>query len=1029
MKKKRGLIEACMRNYRMVIALVVALMGVGIYSLVVMPKQEFPPVVVRQGLVAAIYPGATTEEVEEQVTKPLERYLFSYKEVKRNLTYSKTRDGVSYVMVMLNDDVDNKDEVWSKIKHGLKDFKMQLPAGVLAVMVNDDFGETSALLLALESEEKTYREMEGYLDNLEEKLRSIKSVSNLRRYGLQSEQIGVYLDKDKLAAYGMTNRDLVTTLFTQGFTTAGGSVESCKLELPIHVQSPYPSEKEVADQIVYSDPAGNIVRLKDIARIEREYKEPTDYITHNGKKSLILSLEMREGYNIVEYGEEVDKVLNEFQAGLPDEVSVSRIVDQPKLVEDSVFSFLKDLLTSIVIVVLVMMALFPFRSAVVSGISIPVSIFISIAVMYACGIPINTVTLASLIVVLGMLVDNSIIVVDAYLEKLDNGVSRWYAAISSAKDYFPSIALATLCICTIFFPILMTSQGIIYDFVLYFPFTLAITLTVSLAVAMLFMPYLEYSIIKKGLKAKQPEGKKQGKNLLDGVQKGYEHILDWVFRFPKTTIGLGILSVGVAVWMMSQTNIRMLPIADRDQFAVEIYLPYGSSLNQTAEICDSLYTILKKDERIKSVTSFVGSSSPRFQATYTPNFPAKNYAQFIVNTASIKATEEVLDEYADRYAYYFPEAYVRFRQLDYQVTYTPLEVRFTGADMDVLKEQGNKLIDVLNKQVEGLIWVHSSSENMQPTIGVELDPVEASRLGITKGMVSADLAMKYDGVPVGSIWEGDYDLPVLLKSDNPKEAFDEVGDEYVSTLVPGITVPLRQVADVKPDWQNGQIYHVQGERVLSVHACAKRGYDEGKLLNRIMEVVDKEIRPQLPEGVSIKYGGAYEIDSEEIIPPIIKGVLAAMLIVYVFLFINFKKFSLATTALLSLSLCLLGVMGGLWIAGLDFGTTAVLGVVSLMGIISRNAIIMFEHAEHLRRDKGFTARDAAYDAGKRRMLPIFLTSATTAFGVIPMIISQSSLWEPMGVVIFAGTIVATFMVVTVLPVTYWKIYPDKKIVK
>lgn len=1028
MRKKRGLIEACMRNYRMVTALVIAMIGVGIYSLVVMPKQEFPPVVVRQGLVAAIYPGATTEEVEEQVTKPLERYLFSYKEVKRNLTYSKTRDGIAYVMVMLNNDVDNKDEVWSKIKHGLKDFKMQLPSGVLAVMVNDDFGETSALLLALESEEKTYREMESYLDDLEEKLRSIKSVSNLRRYGLQNEQIGVYLDKEKLAAYGITNRDLISTLFTQGFTTAGGNVENGKLELPIHVKTPYPSEKEVAEQIVYSDLEGNIVRLKDIARIEREYKEPTEYITHNGKKSLILSLEMREGYNIVKYGKEVDEVLNAFQAELPTEVSVSRIVDQPKLVEESVYSFLKDLLTSIVIVVLVMMVLFPFRSAVISGISIPVSIFISIAIMYACGIPINTVTLASLIVVLGMLVDNSIIVVDAYLEKLDNGVSRWYAAISSAKDYFPSIALATLCICTIFFPILMTSEGIIYDFVLYFPFTLAITLTVSLAVAMLFMPYLEFAIIKKGL-AQRSNDKKKGSNMLDGVQKGYEHILNWVFRFPKTTIGLGVLSVGVAVWMMSKTNVRMLPIADRDQFAVEIYLPYGSTLEQTAEICDSLYSILKKDERIKSVTSFVGASSPRFQATYTPNFPAKNYAQFIVNTASIEATEEVLDEYADRYAYHFPEAYVRFRQLDYQVTYTPLEVRFTGSDMKVLKEQGNKLIDLLNKQVEGLTWVHSSSENIQPIIGVKLNPVEASRLGITKTMISADLAMKYDGFPVGSIWEGDYDLPILLKSDNTKETFNGVADEYVSTLVPGVTIPLRQVADVKPDWQDGQVYHVKGERVLSVHACAQRGYDEGKLLNRIMEVVDREIRPQLPEGVGVKYGGAYEIDSEEIIPPVVKGVLAAMLIVYVFLFINFKNISLATTALLSLSLCALGVMGGLWIADLDFGTTAVLGVVSLMGIISRNAIIMFEHAEHLRRDKGFSARDAAYDAGKRRMLPIFLTSATTAFGVIPMIISQSSLWEPMGVVIFAGTIVATFMVVTVLPVTYWKIYPEKKIVK
>lgn len=439
-----------MRHYQITLLVITVLVGLGILGLVDMPKQEFPEFTIRQGVVVGVYPGATSGEVEEQLAKPLERYLFTFKEVKKKKTYSMSRDGMVYVMVELNDDVNNKDEVWSKIKLGLQNFKSQLPSGVLAVIANDDFGDTSALLITLESEDKTYRELQRYMETLEDRLRRIESVSNLRRYGVQNEQISVYLDPDKLAAYGLDTRMLMTTLFTQGFTTASGSLENGGLDIPIHLSVTYPSEREVGEQILLADADGHMIRLKDVARIVREYPEPDSYITNNGKKAIILSMEMREGHNIVRYGKEVDEVLHAFERDLPESVSIRRIADQPKVVGDSVSSFVRDLFVSIVVVILVMMVLFPFRSALVAATSIPISVFISIGVMYACGIPLNTVTLAALIVVLGMIVDNSIIVIDAYLEYLDKGYSRWYAAVYSAKNYFSSILLATLCICVIF---------------------------------------------------------------------------------------------------------------------------------------------------------------------------------------------------------------------------------------------------------------------------------------------------------------------------------------------------------------------------------------------------------------------------------------------------------------------------------------------------------------------------------------------------------------------------------------------------
>ena len=500
-ERKNGVIEWTMRHYQITLLVITVLVGLGILGLVDMPKQEFPEFTIRQGVVVGVYPGATSGEVEEQLAKPLERYLFTFKEVKKKKTYSMSRDGMVYVMVELNDDVNNKDEVWSKIKLGLQNFKSQLPSGVLAVIANDDFGDTSALLITLESEDKTYRELQRYMETLEDRLRRIESVSNLRRYGVQNEQISVYLDPDKLAAYGLDTRMLMTTLFTQSFTTASGSLENGGLDIPIHLSVTYPSEREVGEQILLADADGHMIRLKDVARIVREYPEPDSYITNNGKKAIILSMEMREGHNIVRYGKEVDEVLHAFERDLPESVSIRRIADQPKVVGDSVSSFVRDLFVSIVVVILVMMVLFPFRSALVAA--------------------------------------TSIIVIDAYLEYLDKGYSRWYAAVYSAKNYFSSILLATLCICVIFFPLLFTMTGQMLDFVTFFPWTLSISLMVSLAVAMVFIPLLERVLIKKGLKSGRENTGKKRFNLLDTVQAVYTRALTWTFRFPKTTIGLG----------------------------------------------------------------------------------------------------------------------------------------------------------------------------------------------------------------------------------------------------------------------------------------------------------------------------------------------------------------------------------------------------------------------------------------------------------------------------------------------------------
>ncbi|MEA4918441.1 efflux RND transporter permease subunit [Proteiniphilum sp.] len=1022
MKKKAAFIDWTMKYNRLVLLIVTVLIVFGIYALVEMPKREFPAVTIRQGVVVGVYPGATSAEVEEQLAKPLENFLFTYKEVKKSKTYSWSKDGIVYVFVELNDDVYNKDEVWSKIKHGLTTFKMQLPLGVLALIANDDFGDTSALLITLESDTKTYRQLEEQLEILEGKLRSIESVSNLRRYGTQKEQISIYIEKEKLATYGISVLNLYQTLITKGFITLSGKIDNKDMVVPIHIERPYLSEKDIEEQIVYSDVQGNHIRLKDIAKVVREYPKPDSYITNNGKKCLVLSTEMREGFNIVQYGKDVDAVLQEFQESLPEDISIYRIADQPKVVDSSVSNFLKELLLAITAVILVVVILLPLRVAAVSASSIPITIFIAIGLLFAAGFELNIVTLAALIVTLGMIVDNSVVIVDDYLRKLNEGESRKEAALESAREYVKAIASATLAICLAFLPFLFVLSGIIRDFIVAFPWTILLTLGISWAVAVLVIPFLQYFFIRKGLRMGKDEKPKKGTILLEKFQNSYEWLLAKVFRYPKISILVTVATIVAGIIIFMDLPLKLLPIAERDQFAVEIYLPEGSSLQQTEAVSKDMEGILRADERVVSVTAFYGAGSPRFHTAYAPKIGGPNFVQFIVNTTSNRDTEEILDDYADKYAHHYPNAFVKFKQLEYVPTDGDVEIRLAGDNISDLKQFADTLMTELNKLEEPVRIYTSFAEPLQG-VKVSVDPIESSRLGVSEAILGINLASRFADVPITTVWENDYSLPVVLKSNSADMEAADVANEYVSGIL-SPAVPLRQIADVSPDWNEGQIVRRNGIRTLSVYVDMKRDEAVSKVQSKVETIVDDIAGKVLPEGVSISYGGVEEFNNENL-PGIVRGLIIAAAIMFLVMVFHFKKISLALLVLASISFSIFGVALGMSIAGLPISATAILGMVSLIGIIVRNGIIMFDYTEELRRTQHKTVREAAILSGQRRLRPIFLTSAAASMGVIPMIISQSPLWNPMGTVIFSGTIVSMIFVVTILPLVYWLVYRHK----
>ena len=541
-KRKRNIIESVMHYNSIMLLLMVVLIGFGVFALINMPKNEFPSFTIRQGVVAAVYPGATSAEVEEQVTKPLETFLWSFKEIKKDKTRSQTKDGIAYIFVELNDDVTNKDEFWSKFKIKLQQFKMSLPQGVLALIANDDFGDTSAMLITLESKTKSYRELHEYMNTLKDNLRTIPELANLRVSGEQGEEIGVYIDRDKLSDYGINSATLLANLSAQGMTMVSGKVDDGQTTRPIHLRSQMNTENDVANRIVYSDPRGNIIRLRDIATIRREYPHADKYVKNNGQKCIVLSVEMNEGSNIVQFGDKVKDILGRFEASLPQDVSIFTITDQSEVVNHSVMDFLKELLIAVSSVIVVIILLLPMRVASVAASTIPITIFITLGLFYAFGLELNTVTLAALIAALGMIVDNSIVIIDSYVEKIDEGMSRWHAAIYSAKEFFSSIFSATLAISITFFPLLLTMKGMMKDFVKWFPLGISVVLGTSLLVAVLVVPWMQFTFIRKGLKKEDKGEGKQRRTILDIMQTYYNRLIERCFAHPFITLGVGVLA-------------------------------------------------------------------------------------------------------------------------------------------------------------------------------------------------------------------------------------------------------------------------------------------------------------------------------------------------------------------------------------------------------------------------------------------------------------------------------------------------------
>ncbi len=1011
MKSIQHLTQRAMRHRQIVLLITGVLILFGVYALAVMPRQEFPEFTIRQGIIVGVFPGAQSQKVEDQLTTKVENYLFGFNEVDKSKTYSISEEGRMYIFVELCADVKNPDLFWAKLRHGLNDLKLSLPQEVLALIATNDFGDTSAMILTVQSKSRSYKELEAYLKLLENELRALPAASKIKHFGLQKEKINIYIDNEKLAFYGINPVTVLAILKTEGSVTYAGEVDNGRLSMPVHLEPRYRTEASLAEQIIYTDPRGIAIRLKDVARVVREYEEPDSYIQSDGNRCVIVSMEMQRGNNIVSFGSDVDEVIADVSKRLPSDVQIAKIADMPQAVDGSINSFMREFIIAIIAVIAVTMLLLPFRVSSIAAVTIPVSIMITLGIIYVVGIELHTVSLAALIVVLGMVVDNAIVIIDNYVEELDMGIDPWTAAWKSATDLFVPVVSATLAIIAAFVPMAYFLTGLGQEFVETFPSTISVALGVSLLVAVLLVPIMTYTLIKKGL----ADGKKEGKrSFLDRVQSSYDAVIVKAFKHRRAVIFGALAIIALTVVFALQLPSMLLPKIDRAQFAVEIYLPKGSSLDRTAETVNHLQKRLMQDKRVEHVTAFVGTSSPRFHTLYAPNIPSKSYAQLIVNTVSNDATLELLDYFSANYVSPNPDARIRWKQIEFSTSKAPVEVRISGDEIPAIKGIADS-VSTLLRRTEGVTWVRTDYEDPLHGVRLAVNEDEANRLGFTKAMIAYTIAAGMKGFPLATVWEGDYPVDVVLRQEQSgKGSIKDIDNMYVTSPMGFSSVRARNVMTPEPDWTEGAIIRRNGVRTITVRADVERGYYAYNAFNDVTPAIE---RLKLPAGVAISYGGEHESEIENYVPLAISLATSIVVIFFILLF-QFSTIRLSLLIMSTIPLSAFGAVLGLFLLSYPFGMTAFVGVISLCGMVVRNGIIYIDYAEYLRKEKGMDLREAAISAGRRRMRPIFLTAAAAAVGVIPMILSRSPLWGPLGTVVCFGLLFAMVLTLVILPVLY-----------
>ena len=1008
-----NLVKSSLRYPQVTCFLTALVVVAGIAALFQMPRREDPKIAIRRGLVLAAYPGASAEQVEEQVTKKIEQRLFTHAEVRKEKTISTSLAGGVVVDVTLGDAIKDPGPFWSELRHDMNELSFQgLPKGVLGPIVSSDFGDVVAVLVAVTGDRYTQSELNEYLKQIETALIRIPMVSKVKRIGEQPEKIYITGSMQRLVQYGISPLNLIGALQSQNNVSEAGSFSGGNTRAQIHTTGLYGSEDQIRRQIVGMSNRGTPIYLGDVADVQRREADPDFFVRANGKPALMLTIEMRDGFNIVDFGRQVDAQIELVRAQLPPDVKVSSMVDQPKVVKERISHFLAEFAMALVSVIAVTLILLPFPVAAVAATAIPITVFMTFAILRMLGIELQQVSLAALIVVLGMVVDDAIVIADNYVELLDEGVPNEEAAWRSASDLAIPVLAATVTIAAAFLPLAFL-PGQMGEFMFSLPLTVAIALANSYIVAMILTPLLCRAFIKKGLHtAHDPAKAAKKRGALELMQAGYDRAIAYAMAHKRQTMVFGVVAVLAGLGLGALVPQLFFPPAERDEFAINVWMPEGTRLGATNKAVLEIEKVLKADTSIVSYASFVGQGGPRFFFSFEPALPRPNVAQVIVRTSSVGATPPIVSHLRVALPRVVPDAEVDVQRLTQgNPMWAPIEVRVTGPDLGTLKQLARQVSDILEKTPHSFMVRDDYREDAY-ALQVNVDPEIASRLGMTNTVVSNMLAGTFMGIPVSTLWEGDRSIDMVLRLDEShRSSAEDVGSTYMVSQY--ARMPLNGIAVVKPVWEDSRIVHRNGVRTVTVGSFA----DEGVLPSTVFaELRPKIAAVKLPPGYDIAFGGEFA-DQTESFGHLSVGMLVGVLLIFVILLFQFQNIKDALVVMVSIPLALFGAFLGLLITRNAFGMTAFMGLISLTGVVVRNAIILIDFIRG-KLAEGESLEVAALEAGRRRLRPIFLTTVAAAAGLTPMILSRSGLWSPLASVIAVGLIFSMVFTLVVVPVLY-----------
>jgi multidrug efflux pump subunit AcrB/outer membrane protein TolC len=1009
-------VKASLRYPIVTFILTAMAVSAGVYALWTMPRTEDPSITIRQGIVMAAYPGATSEQVEKQVTKILEEHIFKFPEVRKQKTYSTSRPGLAIVVVELEESVKDAGAFWAKLRHEMNETSaMELPRGVRGPLVNSDFGDTVAMLIAIHGKRYGYRELHDYADRIQDELRTIRNVGKMATYGEQSEQIWITSSLERMSQYFADPLRVIQALQQRNIIQSSGSLDAETVKVPLRTTGLFTTEDQIRSVLVDVSRTGQPVYIRDFADVERRYQDPTFVVRYDGEPSVLLSIEMQKGKNIVQLGEQIGGVLDRLKTILPPDIHLDLVANQPAVVRDRIGSLGREFLLAIGAVILVTIVLLPLRVAVIAALAIPVTLCTSLGVLNGIGVQLHQVSIAALIVVLGIVVDDAIVIADNYVDCLDRGMPRAEAAWRCVSEVVVPVLTATLTIIASFLPLLILT-GSVGEFIRALPLTVAVALSVSFAVAVLVTPLLCRFFIRKGLHehGSDPAAAKPKRGVLDRLQTGYNRTIVFFMRRKSLAAALGAAAVLGGAFLYLTLPQQFFPSAERNQFVIDVWMPQGTRIEATNEVMGRIERALGAHAEVAHYASFVGQSAPRFYYNVNPQLPDAAYGQMIVNTTSEKTTPALVAELRDSLARIAPEALTIVKELQQgMIMEAPVEVRISGYDIATLQQIGKRVENIL-RETPNAEMVHNDYFNDSYMVDVNVNTELSNRLGLSNATVSQLLAGAFSGAPVSTFWEGNRAITIVLRLDaRYRSSFDDVRDAYITSPITHASVPLRSVAALEPQWQTSRIVRRNGVRTITVRAFPRRGH----YASEILSAIDPRIQSlDLPAGYHTEYGGE-RTNTSETIPGMMVALAISLVAIFLVLLIQFRNLAEPLIVMSSIPLTLFGAVLGLVLTRNPFGFTAFAGLIALCGIVVRNAIILVDYINERLRE-GRSLEQAATEAGERRLRPIFLTTMAAAVGVTPMILSGSSLWSPLASVIAVGLISSMFFTLIVAPVLF-----------